>query len=346
MIEFRDARLTDAVPASLAAQPWAQALAYAEGKLREQILYFAEQSQIYTSLDTCPEEILDALAVCWKVDWYSASYPLQTKRNVIKSSVMVRRYLGTKWATQEALRSIWPDSDIEEWFDYDGKPGCFRVVCNIADPSVTADVETVRNNVMLYKRESAHLDDISFMVRRGIKIGHSVDAWRAKLPECGTLRCGTWWMTSTRGYSAGTGLSLRGHTGAYTAEQPECGTVPETATKGWSALAEIVAEPATEAWSATPEETGIERAGRIPEQATLGQTVKAEIAARPTADAWIPEPFEAGKADSGTLPGPAQKGLSLKLRETAAAAAKAYRTKPVSCGMIRCGTVSEIKDGR
>ena len=34
MISLRQAKLTDAIPATLAAQPWAQALAYAEWRMR------------------------------------------------------------------------------------------------------------------------------------------------------------------------------------------------------------------------------------------------------------------------------------------------------------------------
>ena len=189
MISLRQAKLTDAIPATLAAQPWAQALAYAEWRMRGLLLEYAQDSQIYTALDTCPEMVLDALAVSWKVDWYDTTYPVEIKRSIIKNSMAVRRYMGTAWSAKKALGDVWPDSDIEEWFDYGGEPGRFRVVCNVTDPTVTAQVETIENNVMLYKRESAHLDSISFMVRHGIQIGAVYEAYKYDVPRCGMIRC-------------------------------------------------------------------------------------------------------------------------------------------------------------
>ena len=189
MISLRQAKLTDAIPATLAAQPWAQALAYAEWRMRGLLLEYAQDSQIYTALDTCPEMVLDALAVSWKVDWYDTTYPVEVKRSIIRSCMAVRRYMGTAWSAKKALSDVWPDSGIEEWFDYGGEPGRFRVVCNVTDPTVTAQVEVIENNVMLYKRESAHLDSISFMVRHGIQIGTVYEAYKYDVPRCGMIRC-------------------------------------------------------------------------------------------------------------------------------------------------------------
>lgn len=301
MIDFRDAQLTDAVPASLAAQPWAKSLAFAESQLRQMVLRYIDQSQIYTALDTCPEQILDVLAVCWKVEWYNTNYPLKTKRQIIKSSIEVRKYQGTKWSTQMALRSVWPDSDIEEWFDYGGEPGCFRVVCNITDPSIPADLETVQENVLLYKRESAHLESISFMVRRNLTIGHKVDMWNAEVPRCGTLRCGTWWTISRRGYSIESKAEINPDVGAYVANQPECGTLPEPSTRGWSTTGNMTTKPNAQAWTANPGESGTEEAGILPVTST--------------------------------------KGLSIESKEKIETIPRSYTATPAVCGMFPCNAV-------
>lgn len=232
MISLRQAKLTDAIPATLAAQPWAQALAYAEWRMRGLLLEYAQDSQIYTALDTCPEMVLDALAVSWKVDWYDTTYPVEIKRSIIKNSMAVRRYMGTAWSAKKALGDVWPDSDIEEWFDYGGEPGRFRVMCNVTDPTVTAQVETIENNVMLYKRESAHLDSISFMVRHGIQIGTVYEAYKYDVPRCGMIRCGTWPRRATLGRTEGAGLVLTPAADAFAAEIPLCGTLPYRATLG------------------------------------------------------------------------------------------------------------------
>ena len=76
MIKLQEARITDAVPASLAAQPWVQALGYAEWKLRCLILEYARQSQIYTALDTCQETVLDQQipVIPWTIVIYFGCY--------------------------------------------------------------------------------------------------------------------------------------------------------------------------------------------------------------------------------------------------------------------------------
>ena len=267
MISLRQAKLTDAIPATLAAQPWAQALAYAEWRMRGLLLEYAQDSQIYTALDTCPEMVLDALAVSWKVDWYDTTYPVEIKRSIIKNSMAVRRYMGTAWSAKKALGDVWPDSDIEEWFGYGGEPGRFRVVCNVTDPTVTAQVETIENNVMLYKRESAHLDSISFMVRHGIRIGAVYEAYKYDVPRCGMIRCGTWPHRATLGRTEGAALAVKPAAGAYLAANPEAGagdrsgTVPRTATIGYAGQSGAQIAPEVGAYKVTPVRSGQRRCG-------------------------------------------------------------------------------------
>ena len=263
MISLRDARLTDAIPAALAAQPWAQAIAYAEWKMRCLLLDYAQESQIYTALDSCPEYVLDTLAVSWKVDWYNTSYPETVKRSIIKNSMAVRRYMGTAWSTKKALGDVWPDSDIEEWFEYGGEPGRFRVVCNVSDQTVTADVETIHNNVLLYKRESAHLDNISFMVRHGIQVGAVYEAYKYDVPCCGMIRCGTWARRATLGRTDGAGLTVTPDAAAFVAELPICGTLPYPATLGASQGGGAVLAPEVSTYTATPARSGAKRCGAV-----------------------------------------------------------------------------------
>ena len=71
---LREARIVDGVPRIVAGQEWVQALSEALGVLHEKTLDFADASQIYTALDTAPEDVLDALAVNWKIDWYDTDY--------------------------------------------------------------------------------------------------------------------------------------------------------------------------------------------------------------------------------------------------------------------------------
>lgn len=300
MISLRQAKLTDAIPATLAAQPWAQALAYAEWRMRGLLLEYAQDSQIYTALDTCPEMVLDALAVSWKVDWYDTTYPVEIKRSIIRSCMAVRRYMGTAWSAKKALSDVWPDSGIEEWFDYGGEPGRFRVVCNVTDPTVTAQVEVIENNVMLYKRESAHLDSISFMVRHGIQIGAVYEAYKYDAPRCGMIRCGTWPRRATLGRTEGAGLVLTSVADAFAAEIPLCGTLPYRATLGRTENAALAVEPAADAYLATNPEAGAgDRSGTVPRIATIGYAGQSGAQIAPEVGAYNVTPVRSGQRRCG-----------------------------------------------
>ena len=72
---------------------------------------------IYSRFEELPEDLVDILAYDMHVDWYDYSYPLQVKRDMVKNSVKVHKKMGTKYAMETALGSIWPKSEVEEWFN-------------------------------------------------------------------------------------------------------------------------------------------------------------------------------------------------------------------------------------
>ena len=83
---------------------------------------------IYANINELSETWFDVLAYDLHVDWYDYDYPIEAKRAIIRDSVRVHQKLGTKAAVEMALGGIHPKSEIEEWFDYGGKPYRFRIV--------------------------------------------------------------------------------------------------------------------------------------------------------------------------------------------------------------------------
>ena len=122
---------------------------------------------IYSRFEELPEDLvdilayeaaLDVLAHDLHVDWYDYSYPLQVKRDMVKNSVKVHKKMGTKYAMETALGSIWPKSEVEEWFNYGGEPHHFRVVCDVTEDRITASLAQLVKAIRMYKRLSSHLD--------------------------------------------------------------------------------------------------------------------------------------------------------------------------------------------
>lgn len=280
MIKLTDARLTDALPKTLAEQPWVQALAEASRKMRRRVMAYADRTRLFCDIDEASEEALDALAVELQTPLYKNDYPLTVKRQIVKNSMLYYIRSGTRGAVEELLADIYQGAEVEEWFEYGGKPNYFRVAIDISRTTVpVAEMAPAELESWLYsvKRASSALESLSYMIRHAITIGCKVEAFLQSPPECGTLECGTYPEASTLGWSAGAWLQIAGRADAYLVNPPECGTVPEISTVGWSIDAAISqAGSVAEAFVIEPPEAGTAEAGEKPLTATLGQSLSGQ----------------------------------------------------------------------
>ena len=172
------AALADAVAEQLAKQP---------GQIRLLL--------IYPNTDNLPEDLLDILAQDFNVYWWDGNASLETKRRIIKNAPASHRVMGTVAATKKQADAFFPGSTLEEWFNYGGDPGYFRLCINITDSeSEEVPVTTVADaeaRLLSTKRWSAHLESVSYMIRHVIQTGCRIDTWQYLPPRCGLHRCGT-----------------------------------------------------------------------------------------------------------------------------------------------------------
>lgn len=116
--------------------------------------------RLYGQLDELPERILDILAAELRTQYYDTALPAETKRTLIRNTLLWYKKAGTLSALSELVESVFGECDIQEWFDYEGDPGHFRLE--------SVDVAAAINNLPRFmdalqrvKRLSAHLDAIS-----------------------------------------------------------------------------------------------------------------------------------------------------------------------------------------
>lgn len=303
MIKLTDARLTDALPKTLAEQPWVQALAEASRKMRRRVMAYADRTRLFCDIDEASEEALDALAVELQTPLYKNDYPLTVKRKIVKNSMLYYIRSGTRGAVEELLADIYQGAEVEEWFEYGGKPNYFRVAIDISRTTVpVAEMAPAELESWLYsvKRASSALESLSYMIRHAITIGCKVEAFLQSPPECGTLECGTYPEASTLGWSAGAWLQIAGRADAYLVSPPECGTVPEISTVGWSIDAAISqAGSVAEAFVIEPPEAGTAEAGEKPLTATLGQSLEAGSQYTAKVDIYLVTPPESSANECG-----------------------------------------------
>lgn len=303
MIKLTDARLTDALPKTLAEQPWVQALAEASRKMRRRVMAYADRTRLFCDIGEASEEALDALAVELQTPLYKNDYPLTVKRQIVKNSMLYYIRSGTRGAVEELLADIYQGAEVEEWFEYGGEPNYFRVAIDISRTTVpVAEMTPAELESWLYsvKRASSALESLSYMIRHAITIGCKVEAFLQSPPECGTLECGTYPEASTLGWSAGAWLQIAGRADAYLVSPPECGTVPEISTVGWSIDAAISqAGSVAEVFVIEPPEAGTAEAGEKPLTATLGQSLEAGSQYTAKVDIYLVTPPESGATECG-----------------------------------------------
>lgn len=122
-----------------------------------------DKEQIYTRISSLDEPLLDILAKDLKVDWYDYEGTLSEKRKTIAECINVHRYKGTKYAVETALKSVYDNVRVSEWFEYGGEPYHFKVT--IYDS--TNDVEKrsrILDKIKYYKNLRSVLDDVVFMI--------------------------------------------------------------------------------------------------------------------------------------------------------------------------------------
>lgn len=146
-----------------------------------------KKTSIYTRIAELDEGVLDILAKDFGISWYDYDFQLDTKRRVVAAAFSVHRHMGTAGAMITAICAIWPDSTVEEWFDYGGDPYYFRVLVNASgDEPIRFD--SIDKTVQLYKNERSWLQDDRVILRIycGIIINTSIDSQKYSVPICGT----------------------------------------------------------------------------------------------------------------------------------------------------------------
>lgn len=124
---------------------------------------------IYPRIEELPEDLLDILAKDFKVDWWDKSYSLETKREILKTSWHTHRILGTKEAVTTALRALYDQFEVKEWWEYGGEPGYFKV--ETRSYQLIYEMDKFVAALSAVKRLSAHLEKISINLESDQKIG-------------------------------------------------------------------------------------------------------------------------------------------------------------------------------
>ena len=96
---------------------------------------------IYPNIDNLDEELINHLGYQQHIENFSTTLPIESKRELIKNSFLIHRYKGTPWAVETALSLMLAPTEIQEWFNYNGRPYYFRPLINMSDARIVLDRE-------------------------------------------------------------------------------------------------------------------------------------------------------------------------------------------------------------
>lgn len=258
------------LPDSLKGSPKIRALASAIAMELQKVNAEIDKTIIYARIDELPEEILDVLAYDLHVDWYDYEHPVEAKRAVIKDSVRVHKYLGTKYAVVTALSSLHPNSAIEEWFEYNGDPYYFRAIIDVTHSRAQADYYTLTKAIEFYKSLRSHLEDIIYQCSINLGIDVDVKAFSFNTGLTGKIRAGEKPQRNIRGSIIEQDIGIDRELSTYLFTSDIAGTKPYINIRGKKENIDIDIFSDVAGAKYNSGLTGTYRAGTEPERNKLG----------------------------------------------------------------------------
>lgn len=136
-----------------------QGLAAGIDSIIPQLTAEVEKLSTWDHIDEMSEAELDELAWELNILWYDTGAPIDVKRNLVKGSDEIYKKLGTKWAVENVINTYFGEGYMEEWFQYDGEPGRFRIYSTnpTLNESKFTEFLTILSKV---KRASSQLDGV------------------------------------------------------------------------------------------------------------------------------------------------------------------------------------------
>ena len=286
----------DYLPGALKQDPKIRAIAEAVTKEALTVSGEIENVLIYSRIDELPEALIDILAYDMHVDWYDYSFPLKVKRDILKGSVKVHKKMGTKYAVEKALGALYPQSEVEEWYQYEGEPHHFHIVCDVTENRVTASFQEIINAVMMYKRLSSHLDEVVYQASVGIRVETHTDFFLYKNPATGSLLAGTYPQRIRRGVQSGNVIIVGTDAAGFIFLPTQAGTYPYRNTVFRHTDAQIDAETASNAYRYRNTPAGQINAGEEPQRSHRGVQAGTGIEAQTGKESFVFSSPAAGTA--------------------------------------------------
>ena len=163
MIDLRNGQITDLLSNLMAHNPETIAIGYAILEEKKRIVSLADKTRLAASVDTLDDNVMDYVACNTNISWWDPEYNREEKQRTLQSAWQVHRTLGTKAAVETAISAIYPNTKVQEWFQYDGEPFHFKLLIDSTYEQVDPEKhQRVLERVNFYKNLRSHLDSVEY----------------------------------------------------------------------------------------------------------------------------------------------------------------------------------------
>lgn len=139
---------------------------------------------ILNDYDAMPEWRCDELAWDNNVTWYDSAATLEEKRQTLKDARAISASLGTPDAVLLGFYGVYGAGQVQEWWDYGGDPGHFKIF-TVSETTMTTDFERFMRIVNAVKNVRSVLDGVYYRGAKG-----SAEMWLATGPAAITRGSG------------------------------------------------------------------------------------------------------------------------------------------------------------
>ncbi len=186
MIRFEDGELLNLLPVSMAKDIETQCISYALQRQIQRIIYHASRTRTVAMIDMLPETVLDVLATELRTPYYQEDMSIDTKRNIIKRTLLWHTRAGTPSAVEELIEVVFGEGSIVEWFNYDEPPYTPATFDIITNAQMTEDMaEYFLSIILRVKNTRSHIRRI--LVTRKMEMDERVGAGVVTRPEVPVL---------------------------------------------------------------------------------------------------------------------------------------------------------------
>ena len=107
-------------------------------KSLQELHNFIPKTIVLPSIDSLDENIVDLLAIQFDAPFYDPQLDIEKKRILVKNSINWHKRKGTVGVIEELVSTVFSESKVIEWYEYDGRPYRFKVITTdpITDPEV------------------------------------------------------------------------------------------------------------------------------------------------------------------------------------------------------------------